>query len=395
MFNWWRYAYGYRYRFKATARRPKIRSCCEQQNCEFQDKTKNGHKHKNGTKSNNDKYNESAEFISAMEMYSSEELRKAFWILTGADDPDVLLLRFLRARKWDVEKAIIMLISTVKWRLQFDVNEIIRSGELGMEKHFAEKNIKGLRIQFTSGKSFVRGTDNEGRPITYVNVKAHKKDEQTLEVLQMFTIYVMETVRLMIQPPIETGCLIFNMEGFSLANMDLQYVKFMIQCFEAYYPESLGILLIHKAPWVFSQVWKIITPLLDPVVASKIHFTKTEQDLKKFIPQEHLIEELGGKDKWNYKYIPPTEEENYRMKDETKKKELMEIKTKLEYDFENIIKKWIEDPDNEQIIDEKNQLKVKLKRAQLELDPYIRSKTYYHRAGILDDERNVNWKYIH
>jgi hypothetical protein len=52
-----------------------------------------------------------------------------------------------------------------------------------------------------------------------VNVKAHKKDEQTFEVLQMFTIYVMETVRLMIQPPIETGCLIFNMEGFSLANM--------------------------------------------------------------------------------------------------------------------------------------------------------------------------------
>jgi len=242
-------------------------------------------------------------------------------------------------------------------------------------------------------KSFVRGTDNEGRPITYVNVKAHKKDEQTLEVLQRFTVYVMETVRLMIQSPVETGCLIFNMEGFSLANMDLQYVKFMIQCFEAYYPESLGILLIHKAPWVFAQVWKIITPLLDPVVASKIHFTKTEQDLKDFIPQEYLIEELGGTDKWKYSYISPTEEENYRMKDEMKKKELMEIRTNLECDFESIVKKWIEDPNNEQIINERNQLKVKLRRVQLELDPYIRSKTYYHRVGVLDDERNINWDY--
>jgi hypothetical protein len=169
----------------------------------------------------------------------------------------------------------------------------------------------------------------------------------------------------------------------------------MIQCFEAYYPESLGILLIHKAPWVFAQVWKIITPLLDPVVASKIHFTKTVQDLKNFIPQEHLIEELGGEYKWKYNYIPPTEEENYRMKDEIKKNELMEIKTKSEHDFESITKKWIEDPDNEQIINERNQLKVELRRAQLEIDPYIRSKTYYHRDGILDDERNVNWNYIH
>src|SRR5256714_8052163 len=135
----------------------------------------------------------------------------------------------------------------------------------------------------------------------------------------------------------------------------------MIQCFEAYYPESLGILLIHKAPWVFAQVWKIISPLLDPVVASKIHFTKTERDLKDFIPQENLIEELGGKDKWKYKYILPTEEENYRMKDEVKNKKLMEIRTNLEYDFENITRKWIEDPDNEQFINERNQLKVKLR----------------------------------
>src|SRR6266542_334834 len=165
----------------------------------------------------------------------------------------------------------------------------------------------------------------------------------------------------------------------------------MIQCFEAYYPESLGILLIHKAPWVFAQVWKIISPLLDPVVASKIRFTKTEQELMNLIPPEHLIEDLGGKDKWKYTYIPPIEEENYRMKDIIKKKELLEIRTNLENEFEDITRKLIEDPYNKQIINERDQLKIKLRRAQLDLDPYIRSKTYYHRARILDDERNVNW----
>ena len=34
---------------------------------------------------------------------------------------------------------------------------------------------------------------------------------------------------------------------------DYTQVKFMIKCFEANYPESLGVILIHKAPWIFSS----------------------------------------------------------------------------------------------------------------------------------------------
>lgn len=42
------------------------------------------------------------------------------------------------------------------------------------------------------------------------------------------------------------------MKDFSLSNMDFPPVKFIIKCFEANYPESLGLLLIHNAPWVFA-----------------------------------------------------------------------------------------------------------------------------------------------
>lgn len=34
-------------------------------------------------------------------------------------------------------------------------------------------------------------------------------------------------------------------------SQDYTPVKFMIKCFEANYPESLGAVLVHKAPWVF------------------------------------------------------------------------------------------------------------------------------------------------
>ncbi len=45
--------------------------------------------------------------------------------------------------------------------------------------------------------------------------------------------------------------IVFDMTGFSMANMDYTPVKFMIKCFEANYPECLGAVLVHKAPWVF------------------------------------------------------------------------------------------------------------------------------------------------
>ncbi|CAG8646547.1 1743_t:CDS:2 [Gigaspora rosea] len=324
----------------------------------------------NGSNRSNDKYNESSEFLSALVLYTPEELHRAAWKIIAADDPDVILLRFLRARKWDVEKAIIMYISTLKWMLQTNVRYIVEGGEEGLEKYFAGKDLEGLKHQFTSGKSFARGTDKDGRPICYVNVRYHKKDDQSFEVLQKYTIYIMETTRLMMEAPVETGCLVFNMAGFTISNMDFQYVKFIIQCFESYYPESLGILIIHKAPWVFGGLWKMISPLLDPVVASKVRFTQNEKEILQLIPSKHLIADLGGEDNWKYEYVPPKENENYRMKDEVTKKQMLEKRHSLECDFEKLTKQWL---------------------TQLDLDPYIRARTYYDRIGVLREDGSCDW----
>lgn len=44
---------------------------------------------------------------------------------------------------------------------------------------------------------------------------------------------------------------IFDLTGFSLANMDYTPVKFVIKALEANYPECLESILVHKAPWIF------------------------------------------------------------------------------------------------------------------------------------------------
>ena len=105
------------------------------------------------------------------------------------------------------------------------------------------------------------------------------------------------------------------MTDFSLANMDYTPVKFMIKCFEANYPESLGSVLVYKSPWVFQGIWKIIKGWLDPVVASKVHFASNVSELQEWIPRPQIPKELGGDEDYTYTYPEPREDENTVMGD--------------------------------------------------------------------------------
>lgn len=63
-----------------------------------------------------DKYGQTKEFKAALASQTPAELREAFWGMVKHDNPDGLLLRFLRARKWDVDKALVMMVATMNWR---------------------------------------------------------------------------------------------------------------------------------------------------------------------------------------------------------------------------------------------------------------------------------------
>jgi hypothetical protein len=75
-----------------------------------------------------DKYSHTKEFKEALATSTPQEIRDAFWRMVKADHPDSLFLRFLRARKWDVNKAIVMLVATMRWRSkELDVISLVMS----------------------------------------------------------------------------------------------------------------------------------------------------------------------------------------------------------------------------------------------------------------------------
>ncbi|KAF9157887.1 hypothetical protein DFQ26_008226, partial [Actinomortierella ambigua] len=330
---------------------------------------------------------------------SADQLRPALWNNILGDHPDSLLLRFLRARKWNVANGLNMILKAFKWRLEDDIEEVKANSEDALNEKY-----RGFRLQMEMGKSFVHGQDNDGRPVVYINVRLHKPADQDAKALEKFTIYVMETGRLMITPPVETACLVFDMTGFSLANMDYNFVKFLVQCFEAYYPESLGVLLIHKAPFVFWGVWKIIEPWLDPVVASKIKFTRSDSELTQYIPANHLPDKYdGGKDKYQYEYLPVAAGENDRMKDTETKERLVDEWKALMWKFEALTREWcdLSKPTNKstrtesEVEAERDQAAKDLRAAYFRLDPYIRARTLYHRSEhpVLQGDGSSIWTY--
>ncbi|KAL2024994.1 hypothetical protein VTK56DRAFT_3693 [Thermocarpiscus australiensis] len=350
----------------------------------------------------NDKYGQTKHFYQTLASQSPESIRNTIWSMVKHDHPDALVLRFLRARKWDVERALIMLISTMNWRAQeMKVDEdIMRNGEaaaLAAEKSSdpaTQRLAHDFLVQIRKGISYVHGVDKQGRPLCFVNVRLHRQGEQAEEALERYTVYLIETCRMLLQPPVDTATIVFDMTGFSMANMDYTPVKFMIKCFEANYPESLGAVLVHKAPWIFQGIWKIIKGWLDPVVANKVHFTNNAKEMEEFIDMKHIPKDLDGEEDWTYKYVEPVEGENEKLNDARTRERLLAAREMLYREYEENTLQWIQNPEGDEAAEIKarrSAIASKLREDYWNIDPYLRARSYYDRIGVLQPGGKINW----
>lgn len=163
--------------------------------------------------------------------------------------------------------------------------------------------------------------------------------------------------------------------------------------------------------------WKLINGWMDAVVASKVHFTKSIDDLDKFIARDQIPRELCGDEDWEYKYVEPEEDENETMEDTATRDSLMYERMMIGFRMLGATAAWISASTASKGRAENNNAgleELKTRRKAIiedfrqnywKLDPFVRSRALVDRSGVLrsdgivmagaeaeaDDEMRYEW----
>lgn len=160
-----------------------------------------------------DKWGENKLYQEVLAKHAPETIRSTIWGMVKHDHPDALLLRFLRARKWDVQKALSMLLSTMHWRASeahVDDDIMLHGEKLAAEQEASsdeavKKTGEDFLAQLRMGISYIHGEDKAGRLICVCKAALHRAGQHSEESLERYTVYLIETSRLMLKPPADTA----------------------------------------------------------------------------------------------------------------------------------------------------------------------------------------------
>ncbi len=221
-------------------------------------------------------------------------------LLKGKVPSDPILLRFLRARDFNVEKAREMLSQSLIWRKKHGVDKILSEYELPPV----------VKDYFPGGWHM---HDKEGRPLFILrlgqmDVKGLIKSVGE-EGLTKLTLHVCEEgLRLTeeashkLNRPISTWSLLLDLEGLNMRHLwrpGMKALLHIIEICEANYPETLGRVLIIRAPRVFPIMWTLVSPLIDETSRGKFLFYGGNDyqgpgGLVDYICPEYIPDWLGG-----------------------------------------------------------------------------------------------------
>jgi len=191
---------------------------------------------------------------------------------------DVDVYRFLRAKDGDVNSATNLLLGTLRWRNQMDIRNI-------REEHVKE--------ELERNKVIVPGYDKEKRLVIFVRAKLHFPSTSSQTMMEDLVLFFVEQCRKLVNPESEMITLAFDLTGFTYSNMDYNLVKLLFKLFSVYYPNTLELSLVINSPWIFSSIWRVVKPWMDPKAYVKTIFISDGQ-IYDYIDKDQLPEEFGG-----------------------------------------------------------------------------------------------------
>ncbi|KAF4548350.1 CRAL/TRIO domain-containing protein 1 [Elsinoe fawcettii] len=243
-----------------------------------------------------------------------------------ASHDDETMLRYLRARKWNVQEAWTQFKDTEKWRKDNQIDKLYE--KIDIEEY---DNGRKLYPQWT-GRRDKRGiplyvfevSQLTSKAVTAWENAASKPGEVESKLppkmLRLFALY--EALCNFALPlcsyipdrkypatPVSQSSNIVDISNVSLKQFwNLKsHMQDASQLATAYYPETLDRIFVIGAPSFFPTVWGWIKRWFDPITVSKIFIlskASTLATLEEFIPRENIPKKYGGELDYEFGDLP-------------------------------------------------------------------------------------------
>lgn len=218
----------------------------------------------------------------------------------GKIPKDEHILRFLRARDFNIDKAREILCQSLTWRKQHQVDYLLQTWDSpqvlsdyyagGWHHHDKDgRPLYVLRLGQMDTKGLVRALGEESllRHVLSINEEGLRKCEENTKIFGR---------------PISAWTCLVDLEGLNMRHLWRPGVKALLRIIEVVepnYPETLGRLLIVRAPRVFPVLWTLVSPFIDENTRKKflIYAGNDYQGpggLVDYIDKEIIPDFLGG-----------------------------------------------------------------------------------------------------